>query len=402
MTKPQFALIPSAYRNSKIYSVLPVDGSGDMTFYRQSGTTRIREDGLVENVSSLIPRLNWLNSNCPSLLLEPLRTNLLLFSQDFFQWTQNSVSVITNDTLSPTGKTNASKITASTSFQTHHIQYGVYLDTGSNKYTFSIFVKKAEITQVQLLCAQGSAPYTEWAKINFDLETLTEFGINIGEFSYEDYGNGWIKLSVTGSNVSQNSLVRLSLAKNEQTGFSGDGAEGVYVFGAQMEKGVYPTSYIQTTYSQVSRSIDLTYDLYLPYNKKEGTMFLDVKAFNNDGSSVIRLGDNAANVISFTFSTNNNLFILINNAYSSPITTYTYSHAQRRQKYAIKWIDDNYYIYINGLLVMSAINTGRIFYGLTAFNFAGNYGFSNFQGEVYNTQIFDVALSNEEIINLTK
>ena len=32
MTKPQFTLIPSAYKVNTVYSVLPVDGSGDMTF----------------------------------------------------------------------------------------------------------------------------------------------------------------------------------------------------------------------------------------------------------------------------------------------------------------------------------------------------------------------------------
>ena len=69
MTKPQFTLIPSAYKVNKVYSVLPVDGSGDMTFYRGSEATRVREDGLIENVLSNTPRLNWLNSNCPSLLV---------------------------------------------------------------------------------------------------------------------------------------------------------------------------------------------------------------------------------------------------------------------------------------------------------------------------------------------
>ena len=69
MTKPQFTLIPSAYRVNTVYSVLPVDGSGDMTFSRGSEATRVREDGLIETVDSNIPRLDWLNSNCPSLLL---------------------------------------------------------------------------------------------------------------------------------------------------------------------------------------------------------------------------------------------------------------------------------------------------------------------------------------------
>lgn len=400
MTKPQFALIPSAYRVSKVYSVLPVDGSGDMTFYRNSGANRVREDGLMENVSNNIPRLNWLNSNCPNLLLEPQRTNEIPFSQDFTFWSKTSSTVLSDNSLSPTGETTADKITASSGLSNHHIDLTLGISSGT-KYTYSIFVKKSEISQVQLLCADSSS-FVNWARLNFDLETLSEFGSNLGEFGYEDYGNGWIKLYITGTTVSAGNLIRVGLVKDGQLSFTGDGAEGVYLFGAQLEQGAYPTSLINTLFSTSTRNIDLTYEATLPYNKNEGTIFLDVKAFNNDGSSVIRLGDNGANVISFNFSTNNNLFILINNAYSSPIASYTYSHAQRRQKYAVKWQGDNYYIYINGLLVISATNTGRTFSNLLYFNFTSNYGFNNFQGEVYNTQIFDVALSNNEIINLTK
>lgn len=400
MTKPQFALIPSAYKTNKIYSVLPVDGSGDLTFSRTSEATRIIEDGLIDDIANNIPKLNWLNSNCPSLLLEPQRTNSIPFSQDFSYWSKTSSTVLSNNNVSPTGQITASQIIANSGFSNHHIQLNLGINSGT-KYTYSIFVKKSEISQVQLLCADSSS-FVNWARLNFDLETLSEFGSNLGEFGYEDYGNGWIKLFVTGTTLSSGNIIRVGLAKDGQLTFTGDGAGGVYLFGGQLEQGAYPTSYIETLFSTSTRNIDLTFDVSLPYNSNEGTMFLDVKAFNNDGSSVIRLGDNGANIMSFTFSTNNNLFILINNAYSSPITSYTYSHAGERQKYAIKWQGDNYYIYINGLLVISALNTGRTFSSLSFFNFSGNYGFSNFQGEVYNTQIFDDALSNNEIINLTK
>ena len=400
MTKPQFTLIPSAYRVNKVYSVLPVDGSGDMTFYRNGEATRVREDGLIEDALDSIPRLNWLNSNCPSLLLEPQRTNEIPFSQDFSFWSKTSTTVLSNNNVSPTGQTSADKIIANSGLSSHFIQLLLTISSGA-EYTYSIFVKKSEISQVRLLCADSTS-FVNWARLDFDLETLSEFGSNVGEFGYEDYGNGWIKLFVTGTSVSSSNIIRVSLIKDGQLTFTGDGAEGVYLFGNQLEQGAYPTSYIETLSDISTRNIDYTNEATLPYNKNEGTMFLDVKAFNNDGNSVIRLGDNGANIISFTFSTNNNLYILINNAYSSPIASYTYIHDAERQKYAVKWQGDNYYIYINGLLVTSAINTGRTFLNLLYFNFTGNLGLNNFQGEVYNTQIFDKALSNEEIINLTK
>jgi len=70
MKKPVLALVPSAYKTSKVYSVLPVNGDGDFDLSRGSNATRVCKDGLIETVNSDVPRLDWLNSNCPSLLLE--------------------------------------------------------------------------------------------------------------------------------------------------------------------------------------------------------------------------------------------------------------------------------------------------------------------------------------------
>ena len=379
MTKPQFALIPSAYRNSKVYSVLPVDGSGDITFSRSSEAARVIENGLIENVLSNIPRLNWLNANCPSLLLEPLRTNYGLNSTDASQWSSvsgsQSVTKTQNYAISPDGTHTAARIQATATGSNYSlIQLSTSSITGS--YTGSVYLKSN----------------------TGNTENVIVYGRNTSVTSYP-IGNEWQRIEIQGSGTSgQNLYLFLGSFPNNGSDESVD----ILVWGGQLEQGEFATSFIETQTNPTTRSADVTSGVLLPYNKSEGTMFLDIKAFNNDGNSVIRLGDNGANIISFTFSTNNNLFILLNNAYSSPITSYTYIHDGERQKYAVKWQGDNYYIYINGLLVISALNTGRTFSSLSAFNFTGNYGFSNFQGEVYNTQIFDVALSNDEIINLTK
>lgn len=405
MTKPQFALIPSAYRVSKVYSVLPVDGSGDMTFYRNGEATRVREDGLIEDVSSNIPRLNWLNSNCPSLLLEPQSSNGFGTSQDFTSsfWVKTGLTISSNLNIAPDGTSTANEIFETSATSSKFLYQDTSVETG-NKYTVSYFVKHENSQYIQLTGSTGF----NLTYVNFDiLNGEITRNLDNADATIENYNNGWYRISLTLEATSTtNGRILLSLIPSATSfrveSFTGNTSNLYYIWGGQMEQKAFATSYISTSYFPTTRNIGSTYEATLPYNKNEGTIFLDVKAFNNDGSSVIRLGDNGANVISFTFSTNNNLFILINNAYSSPIASYTYSHAQRRQKYAVKWQGDNYYIYINGLLVISATNTGRTFSNLLYFNFTSNYGFNNFQGEVYNTQIFDVALSNDEIINLTK
>jgi hypothetical protein len=75
---------PNGYKASKLYSIVPSDGTGDMTFARTGDTaTRVNSSGLIESVTANKPRLDYLDSTCPKLLLEPQRTNLLTYSSDF-------------------------------------------------------------------------------------------------------------------------------------------------------------------------------------------------------------------------------------------------------------------------------------------------------------------------------
>jgi hypothetical protein len=90
MAKPKLALIPAA-QGTKFYSVLPSDGTGDFTFTRGSVGTRINAQGLIENVASGQSRLDYplidgVQKGCPHHILEPARTNLIQYSEDFSTW----------------------------------------------------------------------------------------------------------------------------------------------------------------------------------------------------------------------------------------------------------------------------------------------------------------------------
>ena len=410
MTKPQFAFIPSAYKLQKIYSVLPVDDSGDMTFSRGSEATRVIENGLIENVLSNTPRLNWLNSNCPSLLMEEPRTNLFLNSEDMNSQSKINVSVSTDVTVAPDGLQTADLVTRT---QT----YNGYINGTVNKAgynidtSFSFFVKKNNTDWIAARVEGASGN-----KIDFNFDFISEditnvsssgSGFTIGLNRVHKYNNGWYRIELNFTSDNHTSLSG-AMSPRATVGYIGslDSSPSVassYFWGVQMEFGACASSYMKTNGGQSSRSRDETNGADLPYNKEQGTLFIDAKAFNNGYQSVISLSDGGgANQITFTFNPNNSLTILINNAFGSPIGTYIYSHAQVRRKYAIKWQGDNYYIYINGLLAISYTNTNRFFSSLTRFNFSSPTLADDFQGEVYNTQIFDVALNNDEIINLTK
>ena len=142
MATPSLAMIPSAYADSKVYSVLPNNGDGDFTFDRASTATRVGQNGLIETVLTDIPRLNYDISNgvvqsCPSLLLEPASTNLVPYSQTFTGWSLTNAVETPNALISPDGNLNASKIvTSATGLDVKYTNIPVAANT---VYTYSFY-----------------------------------------------------------------------------------------------------------------------------------------------------------------------------------------------------------------------------------------------------------------------
>lgn len=91
LTQASLVLTPTSYKANKLYSVVPSSGNGDITTTRATTATRVNSTGLVENVATGIPRVDY-TGGVANILLEPQRTNLLL----------NSATVVTQ-TISTTG-----------------------------------------------------------------------------------------------------------------------------------------------------------------------------------------------------------------------------------------------------------------------------------------------------------
>ena len=94
LTQASLVLTPNAYKANKLYSIIPSSGSGDMTTTRATTATRINSSGLVENVATGIPRVDY-TGGFANILLEPQRTNRLL----------NSATVVTQ-TITTTAVAN--------------------------------------------------------------------------------------------------------------------------------------------------------------------------------------------------------------------------------------------------------------------------------------------------------
>jgi len=213
-------------------------------------TTAPVAGGILEDM----PRLDYSNGSCPSLLLEPSRTNLVTHSEYFGSTsTYNLASVSLTNIQSPEGYPSVYKITESSS-NTSHLLRSVrpnILEGSTN--TISAFLKGAERTKAGLLFGGASLglPNIDYRLGKFDLtgdgsiiQTPTD-----GSATIKSVGNGWYRcsISVTSNVTSQVWHDTAVLNDNGDLDYVGDNTSGIYVWGTQLEQdATYPTSYIPT------------------------------------------------------------------------------------------------------------------------------------------------------------
>jgi hypothetical protein len=280
-TIPSIAMIPSGYKASKVYSVLPTDGAGDLTFSRAGAlpsfnATRVNSDGLIEEVLSNVPRLDYSNGGCPSLLVEPQSTNLLLRSEEFdnIAWTKSASTIITaNSIISPSGVLNADTITQSA---TNTLLGQVLTISTIGVYSYSSYIKKGNFDSSSAFrfgVYQGLAI----GQITFDFSTGLTSVIS-GTFishSATNVGNGWYRIQYTIN------IPTIGLTTFYNGGVGGNISNGAffYSWGAQLEALPYATSYIPTVASTVTRVAETVSKTGISdlIGQTEGTVFLNTK-----------------------------------------------------------------------------------------------------------------------------
>lgn len=253
--------------------------TGDIATDYIATTSAAVSVGPVANV----PRLDYLNSSCPRLLLEPQRQNVLNFSESFDNayWPKSDVSVTANAGVSPDGYTNADKLIASATNANHLLnKAGALSVTSGQAYTFSLFAKAAEYNFVRVQI-QASTFNQSWANFNLSNGTvgLTSGGIAT---KIEDYGNGWYRCSVTSTATSTGGsgvqpFVLDSDRGTDSPSYLGNGTSGILIYGAQFEAGAYATSYIPTLGAAVTRGADAASKTGISslIGQTEGTLFAD-------------------------------------------------------------------------------------------------------------------------------
>ena len=414
MAKPKLALIPAA-QGTKLYSVLPSDGSGDFTFTRGSVATRINAQGLIENVASGQSRLDYplidgVQKGCPHHILEPQSTNLVTYSEAFSNayWTKEKASIVSNAVISPDGTLNASKLVEDSSNGLHRTYTNLITTSQNNNYTSSVFAKKGGRNIFGIQTSSGAQPYV-WFNLDKGIVELQESSI-VGKI--ESLPNGWYKCSATwNSSSATNDRVFIQLAKSiSNTSYTGDGSSGVYIFGAQFESGSYPTSYIPTSGTAVTRSAETANGAgnSTTFNDSEGVLFAEFNTLSINPASSRYIGisngsvDNRIAIRQLGGSTNQvGCFVVVGGSVQANLISTI--NLVNFNKIAVKYKANDFALWVNGIeLATDTSGTVPAEGTLNKLDFANFNGSSlPFEGKTKQLQYFDSALADTQLEQLT-
>jgi hypothetical protein len=259
---PSLALIPSAYKAGKLYSVLPEDGTGDFDVSRNGSATYLGSDGLIKTAQANEPRLEFNpDGTFKGVLVETAATNLALRSQEFQPSTwdsKNQVTVLDNQTIAPDGTLTACRMTETTATNLKFISQfnrGVI----NTQYTLSFFAKADTRSWIFITFGYdvGGVNNDRGAFFNLADGTIGLL-LNVANATIQGFGNGWYRCSVTATMTGSNPSASIQIALgNNQRSYTGDGTSGIFIWGAQLEVGSVATSYIPTVASTVTRPADL-------------------------------------------------------------------------------------------------------------------------------------------------
>jgi len=396
MAKPKLALIPSA-QGSKLYSVLPSSGVGDFTFSRSGSATRINSQGLIETVADGVSRLNYtlidgVVNGCPSHLLEPERTNLQIYSEEFDNgiWNKTRASITPNDAISPSGLLDADKLVG-VSGSSSYIFDGISVTSG-DVYTISVFAKYIDISEFVLL------NFTQSGNAYFNIENgtvISNFG-TVTEPKIENYGNGWYRCIVKFTATATGN-VNYGFFLNNATGKS------VHIWGAQFELGSYPTSYTPTTTATVTRSAETATGSgdVDTFNDSEGVLMAEVDVVADSTEKWISISDGSTtNRIVLYISSSNTLRIFVD-ASGTQVDMNEVVNLDSYNKIAFKYKQNDFALWVNGIELDTDTN-GNTPSNLNVLNLSNSNGLSNhFTGSLKQLQYYDSALTDAELAALT-
>jgi hypothetical protein len=387
------AMQPSGYKATKLYSEKPSTGVGDFTVDRNSTATRVNSLGFIESVAANVPRLDYTDGNCPSLLLEPQGTNLITYSEDFNNayWLKQSggtgsIPIVTsNQGISPDGTNTADRVvfnSGGTSSASNHSTLASSTISCSILNNRSVYFKSFDGSNYDLFIG-STAPNAAGITVTITSE--------------------WQRFDL--NHTPSSSITNIYLSTRALFGGTPSNTADVLIWGAQLEESSFATSHIPTSGTTVTRLADVVGGAgdVNTINSTEGVLYAEISAFDGSNDTFgISLNDG---------SSNNRIFLSLltpSSVYRAFSTgggniTFTGLDVTSTSKVAVRYSFNNFSLWVNGVkrgedLVYAGISANT----LNNLSFDRNgFGEFNFYGRVKDLEYYKTALTDERLIYIT-
>ena len=400
--------------NGTYYQEITPTQTTQLFFYNIGTTT-----GQINNISVVeitddtdIPRLDFSNAAQPSLLLEPERANLIQYSEDFSQWVANGSTSITGTVsgiISPDGGNNAYLLDKNgQAYGRAEVTHA--LDSTGN-YTFSVFAKKTDIDS-WIKLRMDSADGAMETKFNLSNGEIGTTGTLPSDSGVEFYSNGWYRFYIVCNitDLSSTEYTRIYVMDTE-SGEPNTNPASVYIYGAQLEQGSYPTSYIPTNgeTNGVTRNADVCNNAgdSTIFNDAEGVFYVEIlkPVLNSPDYSLLSLSDGSTqNTVSLGWTSGGDeLFARVIANGTVPVS-YISGEFQKDTYYkiALKYKSGDSAVWVNGVEVHPDADTFTFSNSLKSIQFNyGDTGSYKFYGNVRSLLYFNEALTDAELEKLT-
>jgi hypothetical protein len=372
---------PNGTKASKLYSIIPTDGSGDLTVTRATTATRVNASGLIESVANNVPRIDYTNGSCPSILVEPQRTNLLTYSEGNLA-TYDISDNCTNASTSISGFSNSIQVpsTGLTYF------YKTAITTLSQVYTISCFIKMDDnsVPVLGVNSSLGNLSFVAKGAIAPDNLKVTLVGNNIYRISATAVGNG-----IPGFF----GIVR----------YSSQTLKSFKISGIQLEAGSYATSYIPTTTASVTRNADVISKTGISslIGQTEGTIFIDANISTRSNTRFLLDIQDGTNNDVFQFVLGGNTLAV--NIFDSGVlqTQLNGGFCLGRKKIALGYKLNDFVLYVDGVQVATDTSGTIPTTSLLALGYLYIAGGFELSDSINSTILFKTRLTNSELAQLT-
>ncbi len=381
-----------------------------ITFTRASTgniASYFNEKGVMQFAPANTPRIDFdpATLECNGLLIEEQRTNLLTYSEQFNNaaWVKTSATITANTATAPDGLMTADKFEP-TGTGASYLYQGKTLTQGQ-EYTLSVFIKLVSGSGIVWLRDFTEPGNAEFNIVNGTIGTASGIATKPKMTAFD---NGWYRISAVFTPTIATGNHNISCVHPA----SPSPGQGFYSWGAQLEVGSFPTSYIATTSAQVTCAADnavMTGTNFSDwYRQDEGTLFAE--------SSTLALSATDKRILSVhAGSTSNNMSLhfggISGGVHTCVITTdniFQYGPIEGAYvgntyyKRALAYINSNPQVAKSGFLGSTAgASTTIVPTGLNSLEIGSRITAQHLNGHIRRIAYYPRRLANEQLQALT-